>query len=320
MPSTDLHVVLGASGGIGGALVRELAGGGHRIRAVNRRGDADVPAGAERLAADVSTPDGARAAAAGAAVVYHAAQPAYHRWPEEFAAMNDAVIDGAGAAGAKLVFADNLYMYGPLSGPITEDTPERNRTRKGAVRVELSRRLRAAHEAGRVRTTMGRAADYYGPGGLDSGAGETMFGAALRGRAVRWAGSADVAHTFSYLGDVAAGLVTLGTRDEADGRAWVLPTAGTITAREFVGLIGEELGRQVKLRTVGRSAMRLAGLFIPPARELPDIWYQFTEPFTVDASAFARTFGAPSATPYREGIAATLAWFRGHLAVSGKAA
>ncbi len=30
--------------------------------------------------------------------------------------MTEAMIEGAAAAGAKLVFADNLYMYGPTAG------------------------------------------------------------------------------------------------------------------------------------------------------------------------------------------------------------
>src|SRR5215217_1495660 len=119
----DLHVVVGASGATGGALVRELARRGRRVRAVNRAGDAAVPAGVERLAADVATRDGAKAACAGAAVVYHCAQPPYTDWPAAFPPLTDAIAEGAAAAGAKLVLADNLYLYGPHTGPLTEDLP-----------------------------------------------------------------------------------------------------------------------------------------------------------------------------------------------------
>src|SRR4030095_4840634 len=95
-----MHVVVGASGGIGGALVGELARRGHRVRAVNRAGDAAVTAGVERLAADVATPDGAKAAAAGASVVYHCAQPPYTDWPAAFPPLTEAAAEGAGARGA----------------------------------------------------------------------------------------------------------------------------------------------------------------------------------------------------------------------------
>lgn len=314
MAEKNLQVVLGASGGIGSALVRELAARGHRVRAVNRKGDADVPEGVERLAADVSTPEGAKAAVRGAAVAFHAAQPAYHRWPQEFEAMNEAVLTGAAAAGAKLVFADNLYMYGPISGPITEQTPEGSTTRKGEVRARMARRLRQAHRSGEVLVTMGRAADYYGPRALDSGAGETLFGAAVRGKVTQWPANADVPHAFSLVTDIARDLVTLGERDEADGEAWLLPTAGAISARHFIQMVFAEAGQPMKLRVVSLPLMRVAGLFIPPARELPDIWNQFAEPFTVDDARFQAVFGPAPATPYAEGIAQTVAWFRQRLA------
>jgi nucleoside-diphosphate-sugar epimerase len=121
------HVVLGAAGGTGSAVVRELAARGVRVRAVTRAGTADIPAGFEQLAADVGTAEGARRACAGAAVVYHCAQPDYKQWPELYPPLTQAVLDGAADADAKLVFADNLYMYGPPDGPMTEETPQPRR-------------------------------------------------------------------------------------------------------------------------------------------------------------------------------------------------
>lgn len=308
--NADLHVVLGASGGIGSAVVRELVGRGRKVRAVNRGGDADVPEGVERTKGDVSTPEGARAATAGAAVVYHCAQPAYNRWPEEFPPMNEAVIEGAAAAGAKLVFADNLYMYGPTEMPMTDATPERATSRKGRVRARMAGRLREVHREGKVRATMGRSSDYFGPRGTDTGAGEMMFGAAVRGKTVRWAGDLDVAHTLHYLEDTARGLVTLGEREEADGRAWILPSAPATTPRRFVEMVFAEAGRPAKVQSTSKTVMRLAGLFVPPAREIPDIWYQFDRPFVADASGFEKVFGPARVTPHEEAIARTVRWFK----------
>lgn len=164
-PPDGLHVVLGASGGIGRALVRELARRGDRVRAVHRNARSDgLPDGVEALAVDISSAGGARTACAGAAVVHHCAQPAYHRWAREFGAMNEAVIAGAAAAGAKLVVADNLYMYSPPRGPLTEDAPQEPTSRKGAVRLAVANRLLDAHRAGVLRVAIGRASDYCGPG------------------------------------------------------------------------------------------------------------------------------------------------------------
>jgi nucleoside-diphosphate-sugar epimerase len=119
------HVVLGAAGGTGSAVVRVLAAGGVRVRAVTRAGTADVPEGVEQVRADVRTIEGARRACEGAAVAFHCAQPDYRKWPELFPPLTQAVIDGAVDADAKLVFADNLYMYRRTDGPMTEETPQR---------------------------------------------------------------------------------------------------------------------------------------------------------------------------------------------------
>jgi hypothetical protein len=93
-----------------------------------------VPEGVEQVAADVGAAGGARQACEDAAVVYHCAQPDYRKWPELFPPMTEAVIDAAAEAGAKLVFADNLYAYGPPDGPMTEETPQRAEGRKGRAR------------------------------------------------------------------------------------------------------------------------------------------------------------------------------------------
>ena len=155
------HVVIGAGGGTGSAVVRELAGRGLRVRAVTRSGTGDVPDGVQQMAADIGTPEGARQACEGAAVVYHCAQPPYTRWPELFPPMTGAVLDGAAAAGAKLVFADNLYVYGPPDKPMTEATPQRAQGKKGRTRNEMADALLAAHADGRLRVTIGRSSDYY---------------------------------------------------------------------------------------------------------------------------------------------------------------
>ena len=311
-----LHVVVGATGGTGSAIVRELVRRGHHVRAVSRGGrpiappPPDVPSQIEHLVADVATDDGAMAAAAGAAVVYHAAQPAYTRWPEEFPAMTAAIIDGVAAAGAKLVFADNLYLYGPTDGPLTETTPLWATSRKGRTRIQMTEQLLAAHRSGRVRVAIGRSSDYYGPGGTASIAGETLFGSVLAGKPVRWPGSLDQPHTFSYLDDIASALVTLGERTEADGEAWHLPAAAPLTARRFIELVFAGAGMPAKMRALPKVAVRAAGLFVPYAREATEIWYQVAQPFVSDAAKFQRAFGPLTPTAHPVAIAHTLDWFR----------
>jgi nucleoside-diphosphate-sugar epimerase len=303
---SGLHVVLGATGAIGSAVVAELTARGHRVRAVSR----SAATGPDGFRADVTTTGGAIAACEGAAVVYQCAQPKYERWAEEFPGLTRTVLTGVEAAGAKMVMADNLYVYGPVDGPMTEDLPYAAANPKGRARAEVDKLILDAHRSGRVRATLGRASDYYGPGGVNTIIGPNVFAAALAGKTARWVGDLDQPHTVAYLRDIAAGLVTLGERAEADGSAWHLPTAEALTGRDFLGLVRAAAGGKPRVSGLGRGAQRLIGLFNPTVRELGETWYQRDRPFISDDSAFRRAFGPVKVTPHAEGVAATLDWYR----------
>jgi nucleoside-diphosphate-sugar epimerase len=305
----QLHVVLGATGGAGGALVGELARRGHRVRAVSRHPGADLPEGVERLAADTGDPAQARSACQGATVVYHCVQPPYERWAAEFPTLTANISQAATDAGARLVYADNLYAYGPVQGPITEDLPALATTKKGRIRALMADRLLEAHRSGTLQVAIGRSSDYYGPGGANSVVGDVLFGAAVRGRRARWLGRLDVPHTLNYLPDVARALASLGERPQALGEVWHLPAAEPLTGRAFVELIAAELGRPVRVTATSRLAVRVAGVLNPRVRESAEMLYQWERPFVVDASKFQGAFGPFEPTPHQPAVAATVAWF-----------
>jgi nucleoside-diphosphate-sugar epimerase len=306
----QLHVVVGATGGAGGALVRELAGRGHRVRAVSRKPAADLPEGVEQVAADAADPAQTRTACEGATVVYHCAQPPYERWAAEFPALTQSIADAAAGAGARLVYADNLYAYGPVDGPLTEELTWLATTRKGRVRARMAERLLGGHRSGTLQVAIGRSSDYYGPGGANSVVGAILFGAAAKGERARWMGRLDVPHSLNYLQDVARALATLGVRPEAPGEVWHLPAAQPLTGRAFVELIAAALGRPVKVTATSRLALRIAGVFDPRARESTEMLYQWERPLVLDASKFQRAFGPFQPTPHHQAIATTVAWFR----------
>jgi nucleoside-diphosphate-sugar epimerase len=304
------HVVFGATGGIGGALVAELLRRGKSVRAVSRRGDA--PEGAEGAAADAADAADAASAASGAAVVYHCVNPGYTRWPELLPPVSRSVLGAAESTGAKLVYADNLYAYGPVEGLLREDLPAAAAGPKGRTRVEVAAEMLAAHEEGRVRVTIGRASDYYGPGGANSAAGETVFARVLAGKRPQWTGKLDVPHTFHYLPEIARGLITLAERPEADGEVWHLPAAEPLTAQEFFDLVFEAAGRPTpaKAQIAGPALLAVVGIFSPMLRELRETAYQFRRPFVLDSSKFEGALGRLEPTPHREAVARTVEWFR----------
>lgn len=312
MTSTDhLHVVFG-TGAIGMALIEELHAGGKRVRAVNRSGTADVADGVEVVGGDATSEEFATKASAGADVVYFSLNPPYTSWPEMFPPLQAAVIEGAASAEAKLVAVDNLYMYGPTDGrPLTEDLPHAATTRKGSVRARMAKDLMAASESGKVRVAVGRPSDYFGPRGLLSAMGERVFYPALSGKKAQVVGDPDQLHSYSYLPDIARGLIVLAESDEADGRAWHLPNAPAVTTRQFIENVYAAAGTEVSIQVMPRFMVSAVGLFNGNVRELKEMLYEFEEPFVVDDSRFAAAFGN-SATALPEAIDATVAWFRSH--------
>jgi nucleoside-diphosphate-sugar epimerase len=280
------------------------------VRAVTRSGATDVPEGVDQVAADIATPDGARRACAGAAVVYHCAQPPYTQWAELFPPLTRAVIEGTAEAGAKLVFADNLYVYGPPDGPMTEETPERAQGEKGRIRIEMAADILRAHRDGRLRCTIGRSSDYYGPRGTGTTVGDNLMKPALRGRRARWLGSLDQPLTLNYLEDMGRVLVTLGERAEADGQVWHVPAAEPLTGRQFLTLVYEAAGLEPKVGVASRPMIRVVGVFNPLVRELNETLYQFERPFVSDASKFQSAFGPFEPTPHRDAVRRTVEWFQ----------
>ena len=306
----SLHVVFGATGAIGSAVVTELVHDGRNVRAVSRSGQALDDA--QGVAADVSDPAQTARAAAGASVIYHCASPPYAKWPELFPALTRSILGAAESSGAKLVFADNLYAYGPVDGPLRDDLPAVAAGRKGRIRVEMAAQLLAADRNGQARVVIGRASDYYGPHGTRSTAGETVFGRILAGKKPQWTGRLDQPHTFHYLPDIARGLLVLADRREADGQVWHLPAAEPLTAQQFFDMIAKAAGQPVPVHaSIANPAMlAVAGIFSPLLREMRETTYQFRAPFVIDASKFDTAFGHLEPTPHRDAVQRTVAWYR----------
>lgn len=299
--SSDLHTVLGA-GPVGRATATELLAMGHRVRVVSRSGrgpGGEGLEGVERLAVDVT--DGGRlaSAAAGSRVLYNCLNPSqYHRWPQLWPPMHHALLAAAAQTGAVLATVSNLYAYGRPAGPMRESDPDRPVEAKGEVRARMWAEALAAHEAGRLRALEVRASDYVGPGVGAAGHLTRVLPRALQGRAVRVIGDPDMPHTWTDVTDVARALVRLAGDERAWGQVWHAPSNPPRTQREAITDVLAAGGREpVPVRGLPRSALAAVGLVHPLLRELRAVEYQFREPFVMDSSRVAETFGL-AATPW----------------------
>lgn len=308
MGNSRIDVVIG-SGPLGLAVTRLLLAKGRSVRTINRSGKARLPSGAETMAGDIGESPFARAACRSAETIYLCAKPPYQRMAHDFQPIMDGAIAGAVASQAKLVYADSLYAYGPVTGELREDLPYAATGRKSKTRARLAAQLMAAHAEGRVRATIGRASDFYGPEVVQSVVGERVFGFALAGRAASVTGDPASRHTYTFVDDFAKGLLTLGERDEALGQTWHVPSAQTTTTRRFLQLIFEEVGSPPMIQVTPGWLISILGIFDPLIRELPEVMYQTERPFVVDHSKFEKAFGAHP-TPHRDAIRATIDWYR----------
>lgn len=305
-----MNVVLGAGGGAGGAVVRQLVAQGKPVRAVTRTGTGSWPDAVESVRADVAEPAAARVACAGAVVVYHCVNVPYPKWTTVLMRVMDSVIAAAEAADATLVYCDNLYGYGPVDRPMTEDSPLRAEGPKGRLRNRLADRLLEAHGGGHVRATIGRGSDFFGPGATNTISGQLVFPAVVEGRKARWLGSLDQPHSQNYVDDFARGLITLGESPRALGEVWHVPPNGSPTGREFIEMAFAAAGTEPKVGLYPRWMMRLVSAFSRDTRELLEVLHQFEQPFVLDGSKFTDTFGDLELTPMREAVAKTVEAFR----------
>ena len=250
------------------AVMHELVHQGKKVRMVNTRGQADVPAGVEVVKGDAYSPESVQALTTGAQVVYQCAQPGYTEWPQKFPSLQASILEGAARSGARLVIGENLYMYGEVSGPIHEGLPYTAATRKGRTRAQMAEAALSAHQAGKLPVVIGRGSDFFGPGVLGSSLGERAIMPALQGKTAQLLGKLDIPHTYTFIEDFGRALVLLGGREEAFGQAWHVPNDQPhITQRQLMTMFFVETGYQARISSMGRFMLWMGGLFIPEARE-----------------------------------------------------
>ena len=302
------HIVIGA-GPIGTATALLLAERGEEAVIVTRSGSGPDHPAITRAKADASSSADMVEIAHDAVAIYNCANPAYHRWASDWPPIAHALLTAAERSGAVLATTGNLYVYGRVSGPMTEDLPMAPNSDKGRVRAQMWRDALAAHEDGRVRTTEVRGSDYVGPR-VQGHLGDRVVPKLLAGKAVTVTKSADAPHSWTATDDVARLLVTVAQDERAWGRPWHVPSNPPRTQRETIGDLCRLAGVQpVKVREYPPLLIRGMGLFSPLMRELPEVAYQFEEPFVLDSSAAERTF-ALAPTPWDDMLKGVITSFR----------
>lgn len=297
-----LHTILGAGGPIGNGLAKELAARKIPTRLVGRKPRSFE--GAEVVAADLSDAKETIKAVDGSSSVYLLAGLKYEIgvWRQLWPLIMNNVIEACKRANAKLIFFDNVYMYGRVAGAMTEVTPYAPCSKKGEVRAQIATRLMNEVKGGNLTAMIARSADFYGPATPNGIPNILVFEAFARGATASWLVNADVPHSMTFVPDAVRGVFELAERESAWNQVWHLPTTPEPpTGKEFITMAAKEFDVKPKYRVLNRPMIRLVGWFDPKVRESYEMLYQNDSPYLFDSTKYTSEFGF-TGTPYAEGI------------------
>jgi nucleoside-diphosphate-sugar epimerase len=303
--------ILGAGGDVGNKLAQLLAARNQPFRLVGRN-PVMAPGATETVAADIADRDQTIRAVAGSSIVHLLVGLKYDHniWREMWPRIMSNTIEACKRAGAKVVFFDNVYMYGKVTGPMTEETPFNPASKKGEIRANIAMALIDSWKSGALTGMIARAADFYGPDTRNGMANHLVFDPLSRKKKASCLVNDAVPHSYTYTPDAAQSLVQLAERATAWNQTWHLPTTpNPPTGKELVSQAAKEFGVAPKYRVLSRPMIRLAGWFNSPIAESYEMLYQNDSPYLFDSGKFAREFGF-AGTPYAEGIRVTAGSFR----------
>ena len=305
------QILLGAGGAITYPLVRELLSQGETVRLVSRSGHT-FP-GAESVRADLKRPAEVLEAVEQSSVVYLIAGLPYRTkvWGEQWPNVMRNTLAACSARRARLLFFDNVYMYGNVRGPMTEETPVSPCSRKGEIRARVADLLLSAAGRGDLRALIARSADFYGPYARGSSVPMLLvIGRMADGKKAQWLANAHARHSLTYTLDCGKALALLSKSENAYGQVWHIPTASPpLTGEDFIRIAARKFGRSPRYSVLGRGSLRIAGMFSPVVRETYEMMYQNEEEYLFDSSKFEKHFGF-TPTPYEEGIGSAVEYAR----------
>ena len=298
--------ILGAGGAIGTELVKLLAARNQPFRLVGRK-PVSVTGAAQVVSADLTDRDQTVRAVAGSSVVHLIAGLKYdHKvWALQWPRVMANTIEACKRAGARLIFFDNVYMYGRIAGAMTEDSPFNPCSKKGEIRAQIATTLINEWKAGALTAMIARAADFYGPGAKTGIPNVMVFEPICKKQTPMCLVNDSLPHSYTYTPDAAKALMTLAASEAAWNQTWHLPTtANPPTGKEFIAEAAESMGVLKKYRVLSKPMVRFVGWFKPVVAELYEMLYQNDSPYLFDSSKYTRTFGI-AGTSHAEGIRAT---------------
>ena len=298
-----MHTILGAGGPVANALTRELISNKQPVTLVSRRPTKFTDANITWKRADLLNYDELAAACEVSNVIYLCACLVYDAkiWAVQWPIIMRNVINVTKKEKARLIFFDNVYMYGLVNGPMLETTPYHPVSEKGKIRAGIASMLMDEVKEGNIRASIARAADFYGTDSMNAVFDMLLLDKYAKKQTAQWTGSVKTLHNFSYISDMGKAMYLLGQNSDSDNQIWHLPTAKPMRGKEFIELAASIYHVKPKFFAINKFSMWLFGLFNKPARGVVEMFYQFDHDYIFDSSKFEKAFNFKP-TSYADGI------------------
>ncbi len=285
------HTILGAGGSIGNALTHELLKTKEIIRLVSRS-NYSLP-GTESFKADITSYEETLKSVKDTDIVYLCAGLPYDSriWADLWPKIMQNSIDACKSVNAKLIFFDNVYMYGKVEGKMTESTAYNPCSTKGDIRAKTVMLLENEMNKKNVNALITRSADLYGPHATKNSLPYILvIEKLMKGRRAQWMIDANKLHSFTFTTDCAKGIILLSNTDECFSQTWHLPTYNPVDGETFIRIVAKELGIAPDYIILNRWMIKMAGFFDKTVSESYEMLYQSEYNYIFDSSKFNSFF------------------------------
>jgi len=298
-----MHTILGAGGPVANALTKELLDHNETIRLVSRRQTKITGKNLSWQKADLLNYNEVLEATKGSTVIYLCAGIVYDAkiWAEQWPIIMQNVINATKAANARLIFFDNVYMYGLVNGPMLENTPYNPISEKGKVRAKIADQLMAEVKAGNIQASILRAPDFYGTDSKNSSFDMMLLDKYAHKQTAQWVGDPKKKHNYTYIPDCGKAMYLLGQNPQSDNQIWHAPTAAPLTGKEFINMAANIYQVKPKFISINKFMLWVFGLFNKVVAGVVEMFYQYDHDYNFNSDKFEKAFNYKP-TSYADGI------------------
>lgn len=304
-------LVLGASGGMGYSIVKELSNRGVEVIAFARtkvkleklfEGDKNVTI----FVGDIFNKEDLVEASRDAEVIFQAANIPYVEWEEKLMFFIQNVLAVVKQRSAKLAVVDNIYAYGRSNGDkISEKYTKNPHTKKGRIRLQVEKMIKESD----VAALIAHFPDFYGPNAQNAILSYTLQGV-VDNKLSMFVGDKRIPREYIFTPDGAKAIVNLAFDERAYGENWNIPGYGVITGEEIVSIVRKLVDYQKGVTTISKNMIKLLGLFNANMREVVEMYYLNEEPVVLNGEKYEKIFGPLPRTSYEEGLSQTIEFMK----------